>query len=138
MKNAEFFWIVISIVCFIIELLTPTFFFLSITFAGLFSWLSSFFIDSILIQVIIFLIFFLVFFFFIRPVLYKNKKEKFNSELLIGKILYAKEDINEEKGSINLDGSIWQARSEKGLIEKGSKVSVLRIDGNKLIVTKEM
>ncbi len=138
MKDASTFWIVISIVSFIIELLTPTFFFLSIAFAGIFAWLISFLVDSILVQVLTFLVFFFVFFYFIKPVLYKNKKDKFNSELMVGKSYYANEDIDDKKGSILINGSIWQSRCEEGLIEKDSKVKILRTEGNKLIVTKDI
>jgi membrane protein implicated in regulation of membrane protease activity len=137
MKDASFFWIIISIISFVVELITPTFFFLSIAFAGVFAWLISFLVDSLIIQVLTFLVFFLIFFFLIKPVLYKNKNEKFNSDLLIGKIVFVREDISDKKGSVDLNGSIWQARSEVGVISKDSKVLVKRLDGNKLVVTKE-
>lgn len=138
MKDASTFWIVISIVSFIIELLTPTFFFLSIAFAGVFAWLISFVIGSMIVQVVTFLVFFFIFFYFIKPVLYKNQKDKFNSELMVGQIYYANEEISDKKGSILINGSIWQSRSEEGIIEKDSKVKVLRIEGNKLFVTKDI
>ncbi|MGD1822557.1 MAG: NfeD family protein [Pleomorphochaeta sp.] len=137
MKNFTLFWIILSIVSFVIELMTPTFFFLSVAFGALFAWLVSFAVDSLVIEIIVFLVFFFIFFYFLKPVLYKNRKEKFNSELMIGKILYTKEDIDDQKGVLELNGSNWQARSETGLIEKDCKVKIVRIDGNKLIVTKE-
>lgn len=138
MKDASNFWIVISIVSFVIELMTPSFFFLSIAFGGVFAWLISFVVESMLIQVLVFLVFFFIFFYFIKPILYKNKKDKFNSELLVGQVHYANEDISDNKGSVLINGSIWQARCENGIIEKGTKVKVLKLDGNKLVVTKEM
>ncbi len=139
MRDQTIFWIIISIVSFVIELLTPTFFFLSIAFAGIFAWLVSLISNSIIIEIVVFLVFFFIFFYFLRPVLYKNKKDKFNSELLIGQSFYAKADIDDKQGTIIINGSLWQARSENSqLINKGEKVSIVRIDGNKLIVTKDI
>lgn len=138
MKDQTLFWIILSIVSFVIELMTPTFFFLSVAFAGIFAWIVSFVTNILAIQIIVFLLFFFLFFYLLKPILYKNRKEKFNSELLIGKELYTKEEITDQKGQLNINGSKWQARCEKGIIEENSKVKIIRIDGNKLIVTKEI
>lgn len=137
MKDISLFWIILGIISFVIELMTPTFFFLSVAFGALFAWLSSLIIDMLAIQIIVFLLFFIVFFYFLKPILYKNRKEKFNSELLISKVFYTKVLIDDQNGQLEINGSIWQARSNEGSIEKDSKVKIMRIDGNKLIVTKE-
>ncbi len=137
MKDFTLFWIILSIISFVIELMTPTFFFLSVAFGALFAWLISFIIDSLVIQIIVFLLFFIVFFYFLKPILYKGRKEKFNSELLISKTFYTKETIDDKSGTLNINGSIWQARSYDCVIKKNSKVKIIRIEGNKLIVTKE-
>jgi len=137
MRDFTLFWIILSIISFVIELMTPTFFFLSVAFGALFAWLISFIIDSLVLQIIVFLIFFVVFFYFLKPILYKGRKEKFNSELLISKIFYAKDTIDDKSGTLIINGSIWQARSYDSVIKKNSKVKIIRIEGNKLIVTKE-
>lgn len=137
MENQTLFWIILSIVSFVIELMTPTFFFLSIAFAGIFAWLISFLTEFLLIQIIVFIIFFISFFYFLKPILYKKRKGKFNTEILIGKVIYSKEEISDQKGQLVIYGSTWQARCEDGTIEKDSKVKIIRIDGNKLIVIKE-
>ena len=57
---------------------------------------------------------------------------------MVGKEYYANEPISDIHGSHLIYGSIWQARCADDLIEKDSKVKILRIDGNKLIVTKDI
>ena len=53
-------------------------------------------------------------------------------------IVTARIDNTEGVGLVNLGGQVWSARSETGdPIEEGASVRVRRIEGVKLIVTKE-
>lgn len=75
-----------------------------------------------------------------RPIVKKTvnqKAEPTNVDALIGKIAVVTEDIDNiiSGGAAQLDGKEWTARSSDGsVIKKGSRVTVERIDGIKLIV----
>lgn len=139
MISITYIWLIIALVCFVLELLTPTFSFLSVTFGALFAWLFSLFTDNLVIQLIVFLVAFAIFFIKLRPLIYKHSpKAKFNSDSLVGKVEFAATPITVESGTVRMDGTVWQARciDEECTIEKGSKVVINKIDGNKLVVTK--
>jgi membrane-bound ClpP family serine protease len=55
--------------------------------------------------------------------------------MLIGKIGEARTKV-EEEGSVQVDGELWSARSEK-TIPAGSSIRVLRREGFVLIVEKK-
>jgi membrane protein implicated in regulation of membrane protease activity len=118
--------------------MTPTFSFISITFGAIFGWLTSLVTDNVVIQLIIFLIAFAIFFIKLKPLIYKNNKEKFNIESWIGTTVISDSVITSTSGTIKKDGSIWQTRSEDGTTyEKGEELIIKKIDGNKLIVAKD-
>ena len=62
-----------------------------------------------------------------------------NADRFIGQQGVVEETINniEGKGLVKVKGAVWTARSTDGaVIEKGSGVTVDRIDGVKLMVSK--
>jgi len=61
-------------------------------------------------------------------------KPSHNLDLLVGKIGEARTKI-EEEGSVQIDGELWSARSDK-TIPAGSSIRVLQRDGFVLIVEK--
>lgn len=74
-----------------------------------------------------------------RPLVKKffSNKVATNSELDIGKVAIVTETINNSlsKGRVKLNGTYWAARSLEGdIIEEGSTVTVVEVDGAKLIV----
>lgn len=74
-----------------------------------------------------------------RPLVKKflSNKVGTNSELDIGKVAIVTETINNSlsKGRVKLNGTYWAARSLEGdIIEEGSTVTVVEVDGSKLIV----
>jgi membrane protein implicated in regulation of membrane protease activity len=80
---------------------------------------------------------------FTRPLARKinNKKVPTNFELDVGKTAQVIEKIDNTKnsGRVKLDGTFWSARSERGeQIEEGRDVTVVRVDGSKLIVTQKV
>ena len=73
-----------------------------------------------------------------QKVLFKNMNEKTNTDSIVGKKfkLLEKTDL-ENNGSLKINGVVWTAVSEDGnLIEEGTLVEVIRLDGNKLVVRK--
>lgn len=75
-----------------------------------------------------------------RPLVRKLTKTKIqptNADRCIGQIAVVIEDINniEGKGQVQVNGSVWTARSSDGTVfKKDERVTVEKIDGVKLIV----
>lgn len=66
--------------------------------------------------------------------LYRNKEEKTNTESLVGKQFVLLSEIDENKlGEIKINGVVWSCKSDK-FIPANSKIEVVAIDGNKLVV----
>ena len=100
---------------------------------------------SLLLQIIVFvfvsLVSFLIFKISFNKKIKKFKKGKTNITALIGERCLVIEDISNinVKGLVNLRGSIWSARSvdENDLIETGTVVVVERVEGVKLVCSRE-
>ena len=68
----------------------------------------------------------------------KRNESKTNVDSLIGAIATVTKDINpDDRGEVKVNGQYWLAiSSDNNLIETGNKVSILAIEGAKLIVKK--
>lgn len=67
----------------------------------------------------------------------KKPHQPTNADRCIGRTALVTEEINNviSKGQAKIDGSVWSARSEDGsVISAGAEVTVVRIEGVKLIV----
>ena len=67
------------------------------------------------------------------------RKEATNLDAIIGGVAMVTEAISnvDEKGWVKIDGKLWTARSIDGsVIEEGTKVKVIKIQGVKLFVEK--
>lgn len=135
------YWIIILAILILIEIIT-----LSITtiwFAGgaLAAFIVSLYFNNLLLEVIIFSIVSLVLLFFTRPIIMKQiklPKTEMNCEKLVGRKaqVTATVDNMSTTGRVDVDGKEWSARSLEGvIIDKGAKVIVQGVSGNKLIVT---
>ncbi len=137
------FWAIATVVFITIEVFTVQL--VSIWFAAgsFITMLYTYFGDfGTVAQLCVFIISSAVLLLITLPIL--KKKRNFtrvgtNSELDIGKTALVIEDIHNESstGRVRLNGVDWSAVSADGnaVIEKGSTVTVVRIDGTKLFVT---
>lgn len=103
--------------------------------------ITSFFTDNIIAQVIVFVAVSVIALAVTRPFVKKvtnSKKQPTNADMYIGKEGLVTEEINNllAKGTIKVNGSVWSARSETdgNQIPEGTLVTVIRIEGVKLIV----
>ena len=145
--------ILIAILLFIAEALTPTFGILTTGGAVcmiigalilpkepfLFSPHSGWF-EGFLLTIIGIAAASAVFFFFAIGAVLKARKRraKVGAEELIGKVTKAESEIDEDKGTIKLQGEIWNARALAGeQIPKGEKVEVIDREGLTLIVKRK-
>lgn len=137
-------WMMIGIGCIIIEIFDPAFFFVSLGIGAIVTGICSMVPlvgDSIPLQIMLFAIFSFISFLFMRKLgkkVLKNTTNETNVYALKGKTGFITKEIPAEgKGYVKMGGEEWPALEESQLlVELGSKVEVVGIDGNKLIVKK--
>ena len=137
-------WMMIGIGCIIIEIFDPAFFFVSLGIGAIITGICSMLPlvgDSIPLQIMLFAIFSFISFLFMRKLgkkVLKNTTNETNVYALKGKTGFITKEIPAEgKGYVKMGGEEWPAIEETQLlVELGSKVEVVDIDGNKLIVKK--
>ena len=92
------------------------------------------------LQIVIFIVISAVSFAVTRPIVRKfstSKIQKTNADRCIGDTAVVTEEINnlEARGLVKVNGNIWSARNETDeIIAEGEKVTVIKIEGVKLIV----
>lgn len=124
----------------ILEMFTPSMFFLNFALASFITAGISLFVKSPYALVIVFFVLSFVSFIFLRPIIMKRfskaNETGINSKY-IDKIAKAEADINESSGVISIYGERWEARSEDGaLIPQGSEVKILRNESIIMYVAK--
>lgn len=137
-------WLVLLIICLVVEALTMGL--TTIWFAGgaLVALLVSFINAPIWLQVVLFLVVSLLLLFYTRPIArkYFNRNvTKTNVDSVIGQNAIVVEEIDnlQGKGRVTLAGQEWTARSveENGKISEGAIVEVQAVSGVKLMVREE-
>ena len=136
-------WLALMIIFAIIEGATPQL--VSIWFAGgaLCALIVSLFGTPLWVDIAVFVGVSAVLLVLTRPLIKKRWNPSIvrtNADAAIGKtaIVTARIDNTEGVGLVNLGGQIWSARSETGdPVDEGATVLVKRIEGVKLIVSKE-
>ncbi|MBM4403879.1 MAG: NfeD family protein [Candidatus Cloacimonetes bacterium] len=136
-------WIMIGIVCVIIEIFDPIFIFLSLGIGaiatGLIS-LSPLFGANVYIQILTFCIISFIAFLLMRKLgkkVLQHPDFETNVYALVGKTAVILEDIPADgKGHVKIGGEEWVAVVKDGkALAKGSKATVLEIEGNKVIIS---
>lgn len=121
---------IVGIAFLILEMFTPSMFFLNFSLAAFITAVISVYTKNPYTLVIAFFVFSFVSFVFLRPILVKRfckSKETGMENKYIGKIAKAEEDITGSAGVLSIYGERWDARSENGeLISKGSEVKIVR------------
>ena len=133
-------WLILLVVFALAEAATVTL--VSIWFAAgaLVALLVSLFTDNLVVQIILFLVVSALCMALVRPLTRKYftaRASATNLDRLIGTDAVVTETIDNlaATGQIKASGQVWTARSENGeRIFAGEQVSILRIEGVKLIV----
>lgn len=141
-QNLWLAWLLISLLCLLLELTNGDFFIVCFAVGGLFASISSVFTDSLTIQIIVFAITTLLSIFFLRPValrwFHKGEDRRVsNVGALIGRIGRVTEPIETNGyGRVQIDGDSWKAKTRDGHpVENGMKARVVSIDS--IIITVE-
>ncbi|MFT3942719.1 MAG: NfeD family protein [Ancrocorticia sp.] len=131
-------WLIIAIVCFIIETFTVEFTFLMLGGAALVATGVAFGTDSLVWQIIAFSIASVVLILFARPWAKNRINPKGpaagNVYGQVGKSARAVTLIDEGAGRVKIGGDVWSARSTGGVINEGADVVVVAIDGATAVV----
>ena len=135
-------WLIAAGVFFLSELATEGFLICWLGVGAVLAMLTSFFCDNIFIQTIVFVISSILLIILTKPLVNKFMKNSktivTNSNALIDKtgIVTISIDPLEATGQVKVNGEIWSAKSDENtIIEKDTKVKILKIDGVKLVVT---
>ena len=137
------FWLALIVLFSVIEGVTPQL--VSIWFAGgaLVALIVSLFGVQLWIQIVVFVAVSALLLILTRPLVKKRinaKTVRTNADAAIGEtaVVTQRIDNTEGEGLVKLGGQIWSARSDGGEnIPAGATVTVLRIEGVKLIVTEK-
>ena len=131
----------IGIAFLVIEMFTPTMFFLNFALAAFVCAVLSLFITNIMTLIVMFVILSITLIFVLRPLLMKNmQNKKLNTGIeskYIGKTARVVENIDKTNGVISIYDERWQARNiDEGVIEKGSTVEILSNESIVMYVRK--
>ncbi|NLW64182.1 MAG: NfeD family protein [Syntrophomonadaceae bacterium] len=132
-------WLIIAVICGIIEVATMGFWFLWLALSALLvsflTWLNV--VTTLPSQVIVFSVITLFFVIFTRPLavrVFKTNEVKSNVDALIGLTgIVTMEVVPPEAGQVRLQGEIWTARSDQRL-NQDSLVRVRAVEGVTLYV----
>lgn len=139
--SAAILWLIAAAICAVIEAFTLGL--TTVWFAGgaVCASVAAMLGASVVLQVTIFLLVSALLLLFTRPIVKKKLKvgkEKTNIDSLAGREALVVQIISPvSPGQVKTDGLIWSAVAENphSLIEKGTIVKILRVEGVKLIVT---
>ena len=139
--NMSIVWVVIMVVFLVFEAATAGLTCIWFAIGALAALIAALFGAPIWLQLVCFFVVSVVTLYFTRPLVLKyvnSRSQPTNADMVIGKEALVTEAIDnvESAGAVAVGGKVWTARSENGEpIEVGSIVTVLRIEGVKLIVS---
>ncbi len=124
----------------ILEIFTPSMFFLNFALASFITALASVYIANKFALVLIFFVLSFLSFAFLRPIIMKKNTKETKTGIedkYIGRVAKVVEEISEYKGVISIYDERWEARSEdKSVIPAGAEVKIIRNESLIMYVTK--
>lgn len=140
LSNMSIVWVVLMVVFLVVEAATAGLTCIWFAIGSLAALIAALFDAQLWLQIVWFLVISFVTLYFTRPLVKKyvnSRSQPTNADMVIGKEALVTEDIDnvETTGAVSVGGKVWTARSaDGGRIKSGAVVSVLRIEGVKLIV----
>ncbi|MDZ7267308.1 MAG: NfeD family protein [candidate division KSB1 bacterium] len=134
-------WLLVGIVLNILEIFFPGFIPACFGFGCFAAAIAAALDFDLTVQIAVFTATTFIVFLSIRPVFLKVLSRNThtvatNTERLVGMIGLTLEEVSGLQGQVKLEGEIWSSRSDDGRrLPPGTRVRVLRVEGNKLIVT---
>lgn len=135
-------WLIISGICFIVEMATVGFFIFWFGIGAILSMFVSMVCpENIFLQSVIFIVSSVILLFLTKPLVdkftKKDKKLETNAFSIIGKKGVVIQDINSTYGigQIKVSGEVWSAKTlNNTIIEKGTEIEIIKIEGVKAVV----
>ena len=143
LNNMSIVWVAVMLIFLIVEAATARLTCIWFAIGALAALIAALFGAPLWLQIIWFFVISFVTLYFTRPLVKKyvnSKSQPTNADMVIGKEALVTEAIDnvEGVGAVAVGGKVWTARSADGQpVETGSIVTVLRIEGVKLIVSAE-
>jgi membrane protein implicated in regulation of membrane protease activity len=139
-SNLWLFWVIICVICLILEVSSGTFYIMCFAIGSIFSVAASLIDVPFWGQVVVFAVFSALSIFCVRPLAIKylhrgEDKRASNVDALIGRVGTVIDAIEAGgSGYVKIDGDEWKAVTQDGLaIAKGNKVKVVSMDS--IVVT---
>ena len=134
------FWLIVVLILSFVEVVTINLVSVWFIASALVSLIISIYYDNFFVQFLVFVVLGIILLITTRPILNKWLKKggnvRTNLDRVIGMKGIVTEDILKNQiGEVKVDGKRWSAISN-GNLEKGTLVTVLKIDGVKLVVNK--
>lgn len=124
--------LIVSVIFLVLEMLTPTLFFINLAVAAAISAIFAYFGFSNLVVTFVFLIVAIATIWLVRPILLKQINVKKISTGLddkyIGKIAKVVKEVSKTDGRVAIYGEEWQAVTDSENIPTGSEVKILSND----------
>jgi membrane protein implicated in regulation of membrane protease activity len=138
---AVWIWFTVAGLLLIAEMLTVDLLFASLALAALAAGITNAAGGSQVVQGVVFAVFAILSLISLRPIALRHLKKQVpgaatNVDALIGARAVATTRVDQGTGQIKLNGEIWSAHADSGVIESGETVVVTAIDGATARVTK--
>ena len=134
------FIVIIGIGFIILELFTPSMFFLNFALAAFATAIVSLFTSKTITLVLVFFVLSFLSFVFLRPIIiskFKKETETGINDKYIGKTAKVIEEVSSNNGAISIYDERWTARSKDGsIISVGEEVRIIKNDGLTMVVEK--
>lgn len=132
---------VVGIAFVILEIFTPSMFFLNFALAAFITAIASLVTLNHFALVLIFFVFSFISFVFLRPILLRRNSKDTETGIegkYIGKVAKVTEEVTKDRGVITIYGERWEARClGEQSIPAGADVKIVKNDGLIMFVEKE-
>lgn len=143
--DSTIFWLILLILMVVVEAATMSFGIVAFAFGALGALIVDTFGGPLWLQILVFGIFSLLFLLLLRPIVLKklntSKTSRFNADAVVGETAIVVETVaNNQPGVVKIQGKEWTAvvYDQGAVLEPGSLVKVLSIEGVKLVVTADL
>lgn len=131
---------IVSIVLVILEIFTPTLFFLNLAIGAFVTGVISIWYKDVTGLIVLFAVLSTIILIFIRPMLYKKTPDENKTGIegkYLNKVAKAEENISTEAGVISIYGERWEARNvNEDVIPAGAEVKIIRNESLIMFVEK--
>lgn len=134
-------WLIVAVVCALIELMGTDFVFLMLAGGALGAAVAALFTHSLLIQVIVFGVLATALLLILRPILRNHlthdlPNRKMNIHSIVGRSCQTLSPVTPDGGQVTINGDTWTAKTQNNeFLVKGQKATVIDIDGATVIVS---